>query len=160
MRVLSPTTRRESWTVLGDDGPVVPIERYLAYLADIERSPNIVKAYAHDLNDWFVFLAGHGLDWREIRLEDVAGSTPRSVARRRSATSRGAGRQPGSTASHFGNDRPLLTTRPDRPTDPSTSSPTNPPRSNEWADQRLKITILERREGLEPVCQTQSPVRL
>jgi hypothetical protein len=27
-RVLSPATRLESWTVLGDDGPVVPIERY------------------------------------------------------------------------------------------------------------------------------------
>ena len=57
-RVLLPATRRESWTVLGDDGPVPPIERYLAYLTDIERSPNTVKAYAHDLKDWFVFLAG------------------------------------------------------------------------------------------------------
>jgi len=47
-RVLLPATRRESWTVLGDDGPVQPIERYLAYLTDIERSPNTVKAYAHD----------------------------------------------------------------------------------------------------------------
>lgn len=72
-RVLPPHVRRESWTVLGDDGPVRPIERYLAYLTDIERSPNTVKAYAHDLKDWFVFLAGQGLDWREVRLEDVAG---------------------------------------------------------------------------------------
>jgi integrase/recombinase XerD len=72
-RVLLPHVRRESWTVLGDDGPVQPIERYLAYLTDIERSPNTVKAYAHDLKDWFVFLTGRGLDWREVRLEDVAG---------------------------------------------------------------------------------------
>jgi integrase len=72
-RVLPPHGRRESWTVLGDDGPVQPIERYLAYLTDIERSPNTVKAYAHDLKDWFVFLTGQGLDWREVRLEDVAG---------------------------------------------------------------------------------------
>ncbi len=72
-RVLLPVTRRESWTVLGDEGPVRPIERYLAYLTDIERSPNTVRAYAHDLRDWFVFLAGRGLDWREVRLEDVAG---------------------------------------------------------------------------------------
>jgi integrase/recombinase XerD len=71
-RVLPPHGRRESWTVLGDDGPVQPIERYLAYLTDIERSPNTVKAYAHDLKDWFVFLTGQGLDWREVRLEDVA----------------------------------------------------------------------------------------
>jgi site-specific recombinase XerD len=72
-RVLSPATRLESWTVLGDDGsPVGPVERYLAYLTDIERSPNTVKAYAHDLKDWFVFLARQGLDWREVRLEDIA----------------------------------------------------------------------------------------
>ncbi|MBA3488962.1 MAG: site-specific integrase [Longispora sp.] len=72
-RVLSPVARRESWTVLGDDGPIGPVERYLAYLTDVERSPNTVKAYAHDLKDWFVFLAGRDLDWREVRLEDVAG---------------------------------------------------------------------------------------
>ncbi|MGH3755993.1 MAG: site-specific integrase, partial [Pseudonocardiaceae bacterium] len=30
-------------------------------------------AYAHDLKDWFTYLAGHGLDWRRATLEDVAG---------------------------------------------------------------------------------------
>lgn len=55
----------------GDDAPVEPIERYLAYLTDIERSPNTVKAYAHDLKDWFTFLADRGLDWRAVRLDDV-----------------------------------------------------------------------------------------
>ena len=40
-RVISPVSSRESWTVLGeDDAPVAPVERYLAYLSDIERSPN------------------------------------------------------------------------------------------------------------------------
>ena len=53
-RVLSPASSLESWTVLGaDDLPVAAIERYLAYLTDIERSPNTVKAYAHDLKDYF-----------------------------------------------------------------------------------------------------------
>ncbi|WP_206305848.1 site-specific integrase [Actinacidiphila soli] len=67
-----PSSPLESWTVLGDDAaPVEPIERYLAYLTDIERSPNTVKAYAHDLKDWFSFLGVRGLDWREVRLEDV-----------------------------------------------------------------------------------------
>ncbi|MFJ7496602.1 site-specific integrase [Streptomyces sp. NPDC097727] len=71
-RVLMPDSPLESWTVLGDEGGIVePIERYLAYLADIERSPNTVKAYAHDLKDWFVFLDRRGLDWREVRLEDL-----------------------------------------------------------------------------------------
>lgn len=71
-RVVAAATRRESRTVLGsDDAPVAPIERYLAYLTDIERSPNTVKAYAHDLKDLFTFLAGRDLDWREVALEDV-----------------------------------------------------------------------------------------
>ena len=46
-RVLMPASSLESWTVLGDDDlPVGPVERYLAYLTDIERSPNTVRAYA------------------------------------------------------------------------------------------------------------------
>src|SRR6266542_4092565 len=44
---------------------------FMAYLTDIERSPNTVKAYAHDLKDWFGFLDLRGLDWREVRLEDL-----------------------------------------------------------------------------------------
>jgi integrase/recombinase XerD len=71
-RVISPVSLRESWTVLGDDdAPVAPVDRYLAYLSDVERSPNTVKAYAHDLKDWFGFLAERGLDWRAVRLDDV-----------------------------------------------------------------------------------------
>ena len=71
-QVVMPGSRRRSWTVLGPDGvPVEPVERYLAFLTDVDRSPNTVKAYAHDLKDWFVFLAGRALDWREVRLEDV-----------------------------------------------------------------------------------------
>jgi integrase/recombinase XerD len=59
-------------TVLGGDGsPIGPVERFLAYLSDIERSPNTVKAYAHDLKDYWSFLHSRDLDWREVRLEDV-----------------------------------------------------------------------------------------
>jgi len=71
-RVVMPASGRESWTVLGEDAvPVGPAERYLACLTGIVRSPNTVKAYAHDLKDWFVFPGGRGRDWREVRLEDV-----------------------------------------------------------------------------------------
>jgi integrase/recombinase XerD len=66
-RVLMPGSRVESWTVLDDDlVPVDPVERFLAYLSSIERSPNTVKAYAHDLKDWFIFLGRRGLDWRSV----------------------------------------------------------------------------------------------
>jgi len=71
-RVAMPAWRAESWTVLGDDDiPVGPVERYLAYLTAIGRSPNTIKAYAHDLKDFFTFLGWRGLDWREVRLEDI-----------------------------------------------------------------------------------------
>jgi integrase/recombinase XerD len=72
-RLVMPGSGTESWTLLGDDGlPVEPVERFLAYLGAIERSPNTVKAYAHDLKDWFVFLGGRGVDWAAVTLEDVA----------------------------------------------------------------------------------------
>jgi site-specific recombinase XerD len=70
-RVLMPGTDFESWTVLGDDHR--PVERFLSYLASIEKSPNTIKAYAHDLKDWMTYLDRHGVDWRTARLEDVAG---------------------------------------------------------------------------------------
>jgi site-specific recombinase XerD len=71
-QVVMPSSRRKSWTVLGGDGvPIGPVERFLAFLTDVERSPNTVKAYAHDLKDWWVFLVGRGLDWREVWLEDI-----------------------------------------------------------------------------------------
>ena len=70
--VVVPGSGTRSWTVLGDDDvPVVPVDRFLAYLTDIGRSPNTVKAYSHDLKDYWGFLGFRGLDWREARLEDV-----------------------------------------------------------------------------------------
>ena len=70
--VVVPGSGTRSWTVLGDDDvPVVPVDRFLAYLTDIGRSPNTVKAYAHDLKDYWSFIGLRGLDWREARLEDV-----------------------------------------------------------------------------------------
>jgi site-specific recombinase XerD len=73
-RVLMSGSQVESWTVLGDDqAPVEPVERFLGYLSSVEKSPNTVKAYAHDLKDWFTYLAGHRLDWEVVTIEDVAG---------------------------------------------------------------------------------------
>jgi site-specific recombinase XerD len=70
--VVVPGSGTRSWTVLGDgDVPVVPVDRFLAYLTDIGRSPNTVKAYAHDLKDYWSFIGFRGLDWREARLEDI-----------------------------------------------------------------------------------------
>jgi len=68
-----PVTGTESWTVVDDDWlPVVEVERYLAHLAGIERSPNTVRAYAHGLRLWFEFLGLRGLVWDSVGVEDVS----------------------------------------------------------------------------------------
>ncbi len=47
--MVMPGSGLESWTVLGEDHvPIEPVERFLGCLVSIERSPNTVKAYAHD----------------------------------------------------------------------------------------------------------------
>lgn len=72
-RVVMPVSGAESWTLLGDDGEVVePAERYLAYLAAIERSPNTVRAYAVSLKLWFEFLGWIEKNWDEVGIEDMA----------------------------------------------------------------------------------------
>ena len=71
-RVVMPVMGSVSWTVVGPDRlPVEPIERYLAWLANIERSPNTVRAYAHDLKLYFSFLAARRLAWDEPSVESL-----------------------------------------------------------------------------------------
>ena len=62
-KVLDPVSNAVSFTLIGATGVVEPAERYLRYLAETERSPNTIKAHAHDLKDWFVFLALLTLPW-------------------------------------------------------------------------------------------------
>ena len=72
-RVVMAVTGAESWTVVdGGWAPVEPVERYLAHLAGIERSPNTVRAYAHGLRLWFEFLGARGLVWDSVGVEDVS----------------------------------------------------------------------------------------
>ena len=68
-----PVTGAESWTVVDDRWAAVePVERYLAHLAGIERSPNTVRAYAHGLRLWFEFLGARRLVWDSVGIEDVS----------------------------------------------------------------------------------------
>ena len=72
-RVVMAVTGAESWTVVGDGWvPVEPVERYLAHLAGIERSPNTVRAYAHGLRLWFEFFGARRLVWDSVGVEDVS----------------------------------------------------------------------------------------
>ena len=61
----------ESTTVLVDGLVVDPVDRFLAHLTAIDRSPNTVRAYAHDLRDYFEFLECRGLQWDRVALEDL-----------------------------------------------------------------------------------------
>src|SRR5688500_3706446 len=61
----------ESATLVHDGVVGDPVDRFLAHLTAVERSPNTVKAYAHDLRDFFAFLDLRGLEWFRLRLEDV-----------------------------------------------------------------------------------------
>jgi len=69
-RVIMPTGI-ESATLLSDGEVVEPVDRFLAHLTAIERSPNTVRAYAHDLRDFFAFLDSRGLAWDAVTLEQV-----------------------------------------------------------------------------------------
>jgi integrase/recombinase XerD len=71
-RLVMPVTGAESWTVMGDAGPMDAAERYLAHLSAIERSPNTVRAYAQGLRWWFEFLERKRLSWDEAGIEDVS----------------------------------------------------------------------------------------
>lgn len=61
-----------SWTVVDPRFEVVaPVDRFLAHLSVIDRSPETVRSYAFDLRDYFAFLDQVGVSWRSVRLEDL-----------------------------------------------------------------------------------------
>ena len=61
----------ESATVVRDGEVVACVDRFLAHLTVIERSPNTVRAYAHDLRDFVAFLDSRSAVWDGVSLEDI-----------------------------------------------------------------------------------------
>jgi integrase/recombinase XerD len=58
--------------VLGvDGGEVEPVAGFLRYLHRIERSPNTLRAYAHDLKLFFGFLDSRDLAWDVVAVADL-----------------------------------------------------------------------------------------
>ncbi len=67
-----PSSGVESWTVIGPDrAPVAVIDEYLAWLTQIERSPNTVEAYARDLKAFWSFLALRGVAWSAVMVAEL-----------------------------------------------------------------------------------------
>ncbi|WP_324611382.1 site-specific integrase [Mycolicibacterium brumae] len=153
-RVVMPFGDLESWTVVGADACTVePVEAFLAHLHAVERSVNTVRAYAHDLRDWFAFCARAGLVWSNVRLEDVGrfvawlrlGPESRDVAsehpadaRVGSATTLGTSRLSGPSLSQATN-RPTSSRRTFDHTRPARAQNANQSRRS-WAYARTVLT--------------------
>ena len=61
-----------TWLVLNEnDFPVQPIQTYLHYLTNVERSPNTIRAYANHLKLYWTFLADQDIDWTSIKLSEL-----------------------------------------------------------------------------------------
>ncbi|CAH0127144.1 Tyrosine recombinase XerD [Arthrobacter sp. Bi83] len=70
-RVIQPDGE-ESWTVTDPSYDVVaPVDRFLAHLGAVDRSPGTVRSYAFDLRDFFTFLEQSQVRWRDVQLEDL-----------------------------------------------------------------------------------------
>jgi len=71
-RVWMPSSGVESWTVIGPDRrSVAVVDEFLAWLTQIERSPNTVEAYARDLKAFWSFLAWRGLSWDAVTVAEL-----------------------------------------------------------------------------------------
>jgi integrase/recombinase XerD len=72
-RIVLPYSGRITWIVL-DDGfsPVEPIQDFLAYLNNIERSPNTVRAYAYHLKLFWEYIQAGKLDWMTVGFRELA----------------------------------------------------------------------------------------
>lgn len=56
-----------SWTVTDAAGsPIVPAERYLAFLRSEDRSPNTVRSYARGLAEWWTVLDASAAPWDKL----------------------------------------------------------------------------------------------
>lgn len=72
-RAILPETNRVTWLVLGDDFlPIQPIQSFLSYFQNIERSPFTIRSYAFHLKLYWQFLESAKLDWQTIGLLELS----------------------------------------------------------------------------------------
>src|SRR4051794_7076073 len=67
-----PSSGVGAWTVIGPDrAPVAVVDEFLAWLTQIERSPNTVESYARDLKAFWSFLARRGVAWDAVTVAEL-----------------------------------------------------------------------------------------
>ena len=72
-KIRVPDTGSVSWVVVdAEHRPVAVLNEYLLYLHRTGRSANTVRSYAHHLQAFWSFLIAKRLDWRELRLGELA----------------------------------------------------------------------------------------
>jgi len=72
-KIRVPDTGNVSWIVVDAEHlPVAVVNEYLLYLHRIGRSPNTVRAYAHHLQAYWSFLTERRVDWRKLKLGELA----------------------------------------------------------------------------------------
>ena len=68
-----PDSNKIVYTVLGDDYlPIEPIQKYIYYLDSLNRSPNTISTYAHNLKLFWEYLRDNRLDWQQVNLESLS----------------------------------------------------------------------------------------
>lgn len=72
-RIVIPATSRVTWLVIDDSFlSIRPVNDFLMYLENLERSPHTVRAYAHHLKLFWEFLQDTGREWTTVGLSDLA----------------------------------------------------------------------------------------
>lgn len=72
-RIRLPEGNQVGWIVLDDNHhPIQPIQAYIRYLENLERSPNTIHAYANHLKLYWEFLHDAKLEWEQVSLENLA----------------------------------------------------------------------------------------
>ena len=72
-RIQIPGCERVTWLVLDDDFlPIVPVQAFLGYLQNIERSPHTIRSYACHLKLYWEYLRDSQLEWTAVGLTELA----------------------------------------------------------------------------------------
>lgn len=72
MSSVSPDGHR-TWGVFDSNKVIEPINNYLGYLQNIEKSPNTLRAYAYHFKHFWEYLLANEFDWKTVKLDQLAG---------------------------------------------------------------------------------------